>query len=138
MNPDHAPLFAPMTFACGLAVRNRIALAPMTTWSSNADGTIRQDELAYLARRARGSALVITATCYVQESGNAFSGQWGCHADSMIDSLHSAAVTVQAKGARAILQRHHGGRLCPSSILGHHAVSASAVAATIPEAETPR
>lgn len=131
-------MFSPLPLRCGLTLSNRITIAPMTTWSSHRDGTIHPDELTYLARRSRGPALVMTAACYVQPEGHAFDGQWSCHNDAMIPSLRAAAAAITGEGARAVLQIHHGGRMCPASLLGHAPVSASAVAAERPGADIPR
>lgn len=138
MIPSHAPLFEPFPFRSGLVMPNRIAIAPMTTWSSNPDGTIHPDELAYLRRRSHGPGMVITAACYVMKEGKAFVDQWGCHQDSMIPSLRLACETIQSQGARAVLQIHHGGRMCPASLLGHAPLCPSAVPALRPNADMPR
>lgn len=135
---SHNRLFEPLPLRCGLVLPNRITVAPMTTWSSHADGTIHPDELAYLRRRSRGPALVMTAACYVQPEGHAFDGQWGCSDDTMLSSLRSAAEVIHAEGALAVLQIHHGGRMCPASLLGHAPLSASAVPAERPGADIPR
>ncbi|MFZ1731055.1 MAG: NADH-dependent flavin oxidoreductase [Bacteroidota bacterium] len=132
-------LFEPLPLRCGINLSNRITIAPMTTWSSHKDGTIHPDELAYLRRRSKGPSLVMTAACYVQPEGHAFDGQWGCHDDEMLPSLRAAADAIHAEGARAVLQIHHGGRMCPASLLGGNApLSASAVPADRPGADIPR
>ncbi|MBE0643830.1 MAG: NADH-dependent flavin oxidoreductase, partial [Bacteroidetes bacterium] len=131
-------LFTPLRLRCGLTLSNRITVAPMTTWSSHQDGTIHPDEIAYLRRRSRGPALVMTAACYVQPEGHAFDGQWSCHSDAMLPSLRSAADAIHDEGALAVLQIHHGGRMCPASLLGHAPLSASAVPAERPGADIPR
>lgn len=131
-------LFRSFTFPSGLTIRNRVMIAPMTTWSSNEDGTIHEDELAYIARRADGPGLFMTAACCVHPHGKAFDGQWSATSDEMIPSLRSAAETIQARNSRAVLQIHHGGRMCPSSLLGTQPVSASAEPADRPGADVPR
>jgi 2,4-dienoyl-CoA reductase-like NADH-dependent reductase (Old Yellow Enzyme family) len=121
----------------GLRLRNRLVLAPMTTYSSGEDGAISDAELAYLERRARGGfGMVITAACYVHKSGHAFPGQWGCSRDEGLPSLRSAAAAIKAGGAAAALQLHHGGRQAPSRLCGRP-LSASAIPAERPGAETP-
>lgn len=110
----------------------------MTTYSSNPDGTIAPEELAYLRRRCKGVGMAITAACYVSASGHAFDGQWSCASDEMIPSLRAAAETIKRAGAIAILQLHHGGRLCTSSINGRMPVGPSAVRAERQGAEVPR
>ena len=52
-------LFEPFTLA-GITLRNRVVMAPMTTWFSNADGTVSDEEVAYYRRRVHGVGLVIT------------------------------------------------------------------------------
>jgi 2,4-dienoyl-CoA reductase-like NADH-dependent reductase (Old Yellow Enzyme family) len=138
MLPEHTLLFEPYTFPSGLVVPNRIAIAPMTTWSGNPDGSVHDGEIAYLRRRSRGPGMVITAACYVMKEGYAFENQWACHDDAMLPSLRRASDTIHAEGAAAILQIHHGGRMCPASLLGHAPLSASAVPAARPDADTPR
>jgi 2,4-dienoyl-CoA reductase-like NADH-dependent reductase (Old Yellow Enzyme family) len=49
-----ARLFEPFTFANGITLRNRIVMAPMTTWSANDDGTVSDEEVLYYRRRANG------------------------------------------------------------------------------------
>ncbi len=137
MSADSMLLFTPINLPSGVKVPNRLALAPMTTYSGNDDGTITQAELDYLTRRVSGLGMVITAACHVHPSGRAFDGQWGCDAPDKKDSLAAVAAVIHAGGARAILQLHHGGRMCPSRLLGHAPLSASAVPAVRAGAETP-
>jgi 2,4-dienoyl-CoA reductase-like NADH-dependent reductase (Old Yellow Enzyme family) len=131
-------IFDPLQLPSGVTAPNRIAMAPMTTWSGNADGTISDAELRYLARRARGLGMTITAACYTQPEGMAFPGQWGCHDDAMIPSLRAAADAIHAGGGLAVLQIHHGGRMCPSALTPGGPWSASAVPAERPGSPVPR
>ena len=110
----------------------------MATYSSNPDGTITEEEISYLRRRSKDVGMVITAACYVSPDGQAFDGQWSCADDAMIPSLRRAAEAIKSAGAVAVLQLHHGGRLCRSGVIGESPLSASAVAAERPGAETPR
>jgi 2,4-dienoyl-CoA reductase-like NADH-dependent reductase (Old Yellow Enzyme family) len=131
-------LFEELRFPSGMEIRNRIVLAPMTTWSSHDDGRIHEDELEYLRVRSGGPGLVMTAACYVQRMGKAFSGQWACDTDDTLPSLRAACEVIHAEGARAILQIHHGGRMCPSALLPGQPVSASAEPAERPGFDRPR
>ena len=122
----------------GVDFKNRLVLAPMTTYSSHLDGVISEDELPYLAARAEGGfGTVMTAACCVHRSGHAFRGQWSCEDDKFIPSLRSVAEAVQKFGAKAVLQIHHGGRQCPPDLCGE-VVSASAIPAERENAVTPR
>ena len=47
---------------------------------------------------------VITAAAYVMPRGKGFAGQIGAHTDEMLLSLKRLATTIQAQGAKAILQ----------------------------------
>jgi 2,4-dienoyl-CoA reductase-like NADH-dependent reductase (Old Yellow Enzyme family) len=128
----------PISLANGLNLRNRLVVAPMTTYSSYEDGRIREDELPYLRRRAEGGfGIVMTAACAVHPRGKAFDGQWVCWEDTFMDSLISAADAIHDGGAAAVLQIHHGGRQCPSRICGGPPLSASAIPSERPNAETP-
>lgn len=139
LNPAYATLFTPHTFLAGdITLKNRLVMAPMTTYSSNPDGTITAAEIEYLRRRSRGVSMVITAACYVIAHGQAFEGQWSCADDSMIPSLRLAAEAIKKEGAIAVLQLHHGGRLSPVSILGHEPLAPSPVTAERPGADQPR
>lgn len=130
MNPFEPALLGALT------ARNRFVLAPMTTYSSYPDGVIREDELPYLALRARSFGIVMTAACRVHKSGHAFDGQWSCEDDRFLDSMRSVAEAIHSGGALAVIQIHHGGRQCPSRLCGTP-WSASAVPAERPNAETP-
>jgi 2,4-dienoyl-CoA reductase-like NADH-dependent reductase (Old Yellow Enzyme family) len=54
MTFEYTALFQPFAFDNGLTLRNRVVMAPMTTWSANPDGTISDSELDYYRRRAQG------------------------------------------------------------------------------------
>ena len=76
----------------GVTLPNRLALAPMTTYSSQEDGTIIDAEVEYLRRRAAGGlGTIITAACYVERVGQGFVGQWACDDDRHLPSLGHAA-----------------------------------------------
>ncbi|MEO5929779.1 MAG: NADH-dependent flavin oxidoreductase [Candidatus Kapaibacterium sp.] len=138
-NSAYAPLFEPLTFLAGdITLKNRLVLAPMTTYSSNLDGTITPEEVEFLRRRSHGLGMVITAACYVIDHGHAFEGQWSCADDAMIPSLKLAADAIHGAGARAVLQIHHGGRMSPASLLGSAPLAPSAIAALRPGADIPR
>ncbi|MEQ1823716.1 MAG: NADH-dependent flavin oxidoreductase [Fimbriimonadaceae bacterium] len=133
-----ADQLSPVDLPFGLRLRNRLVVAPMTTYSSLENGNISPDELPYLARRAEGGfGMVMTAACAVHPRGKAFDGQWACWSDEFLDSLTSAAQAIKSHGAAAVLQIHHGGRQCPSRLCGGTPLSASAIPAERPNAETP-
>ncbi len=133
-----SPIFAPLSLGRWES-RNRLVLAPMTTYSSQEDGVISDDEIPYLRRRAEGGfGIVMTAACCIHPHGKAFDGQWACWTDSYVTSLRKVSSAIQKEGALAVLQIHHGGRACPSRLCGGPPLSASAIPMDRPGAETPQ
>ncbi len=138
MHPAHKPLFDSFTFPCGIKIKNRIVMAPMTTWSSNEDGTISEAELAHYRLRAYDMGLVITGAAYVTPVGQGFPRQLGVHSDEMIPSLSKLITTIQIRGSWGILQIFHAGRMRSPDILPKmQPISASAVPAVHEGATVP-
>lgn len=115
-----------MELVPGLAVRNRIVMAPMTTWASNDDGTVSDEEEAYYRRRAQDVGLVITGCTHVQANGIGFTNEFAAYDDRFIPSLRKLAMAAKSGGAPAILQIFHAGvKTLPSLVTD--VVAASAV-----------
>jgi len=103
-------LDAPLTYRCGLTIPNRIAMAPLTNTQSNTDGTLHDDELRWLARRARsGWGLVSTCAAFVSEEGHAWDGQLGVAGPHHLAGLNRLASALRDGGAPSVVQLHHGG-----------------------------
>lgn len=117
MNLKYAPLFDSFNIGKGVQLKNRIVMAPMTNFSSNADGTVTDAEVEYYERRSNGVGMVITACTYVTVNGKGFHGEFGGDRDEMIPSLRRLASAIKAKGAKAILQIFHGGREVPPELV---------------------
>ncbi|MFC4354171.1 NADH-dependent flavin oxidoreductase [Chryseomicrobium palamuruense] len=130
----------PLTLPNGVTLKNRIAMAPMTTYSSELNGDISDQELTYYARRAKsGIGTVITACAYVQPQGAGFAWSIGTESDDRMESLTKLASAIKDNGATAILQIFHAGRQSNSQVLhGGTPVSASDVAFPREGSETPR
>lgn len=105
----YSKLFEPVVLVPGLTVRNRVAMAPMTTWASNDDGTVSDEEDAYYRLRVKDIGLVITGCTHVQENGVGFNGEFAAYADRFIPSLKKLAKAAKSGGAHAILQIFHAG-----------------------------
>lgn len=104
-------------------------MAPMTTWASNDDYTISDDEVRHYKARVSGVGLVITGCTRVTPSGIGFPHEYAAYDDSFIPSLKKLAVAAKKDGARAILQIYHAGNKAnPGLIPNADQVSASAVA----------
>lgn len=111
-------LFRPYTFNNGASVKNRLAVAPMTHFSSDPDGHLSDEERRFLQGRATGFGLFITAATLVTPEGKAFIGQPHAINNADIAPLRETARLIQAQGAKAILQIHHGGSQAVAELLG--------------------
>ncbi|MFJ7889251.1 NADH-dependent flavin oxidoreductase [Lysinibacillus xylanilyticus] len=128
-----------LTFRRGLTLKNRVIMSPMTTKMSFYDGVVTQDELKYYSLRSGEVGAVITAAANVQDGGKGWEGELSVASDKFIPSLSRLASTIKRNGTKAILQLFHAGRMTDSKVLrGVQPVSASAIAAERPDAETPR
>lgn len=128
VNQKYEPLLESFELPNGVQLKNRVVMAPMTNYSSNSDGTVSDEEVAYYIRRSKGVSMVITACTYVTTNGQGFPGEFAGHTDEMIPSLRRLATSIKEEGAKAILQIFHGGRQVPVDIAPNgDIVSASAI-----------
>lgn len=142
MNEKYSNLLEPFTFKNGITLRNRVVMAPMTTWSSNDDYTISDAELNYYKKRVTGVGMVITGCTRVQPNGIGFANEFAAYDDSFIPSLRKLAEAAKSGGARAILQIFHAGnKALPAFTPNGDVVSSSALeteAIAFAPAVTPR
>jgi 2,4-dienoyl-CoA reductase-like NADH-dependent reductase (Old Yellow Enzyme family) len=128
VNQSRRKLFEPLAFAKGIALRNRVVMAPMTTWASNPDGTVSDEEVAYYRRRVNGVGLVITGCSRVLPNGIGFTDEFASFDDSFVPSLRRLAEAAKSGGAPALLQLYHAGNKAVRELVpGGDIVSASAV-----------
>jgi 2,4-dienoyl-CoA reductase-like NADH-dependent reductase (Old Yellow Enzyme family) len=132
-------LARPYRFRGGAIAPNRAWLAPLTNQQSHDDGTLHDDELRWLARRAHGGfGVVETCASHVSDDGKAFDGQLGCGHDRHLPGLTRLAEAIRAEGALGIVQLHHGGARSPSRLTGQAPWSASVWHEDSPRFEAPR
>lgn len=128
MTIQNPTLFQSFSLTKDMTLRNRIIMAPMTTWSANDDGTISEQELQYLRQRVQGVGLVITGCTHISENGIGFTNELAAFDDRFIPSLRELAQTAKSGGAPAILQIFHAGnKALPDLIPNGDVVSASAM-----------
>ncbi|WP_343556246.1 NADH-dependent flavin oxidoreductase [Sphingobacterium sp.] len=121
-------LFEPLTFKNGIVLRNRVVMSPMTTWASNEDFTISDEEVEYYKKRVNGVGLVITGCTHVTPNGIGFTHEFAGYDDTFLPSLKKLAVATKSGGAPAILQMFHAGnKAIPDLIPDGQVVSASSV-----------
>lgn len=130
MSSVSSRMFQPFSFANGITLRNRVVMAPMTTWSGNPDGTVSDQELAYYRERVKDVGMVLTGCTHVMENGIGFSNEFAAYDDRFIPSLAQLAQAAKSGGAPAILQIFHAGnKAIPELIDNGTIVSASAMKA---------
>ena len=107
MTNKHPSLFSPFMLTEKIKLRNRIVMAPMTTWSANPDGTISEQELEFYKRRSQNVGLVITGCTYVTPSGIGFTHEFAAYDDRFINSLEKLAAAAKSGGAPMLLVPAH-------------------------------
>lgn len=121
-------IFEPITLRSGNVLENRIAMAPMTTWSSNDDFTISDEEVAYYEKRVNDVGLVITGCTHVQENGIGFTNEYVAYDDKFIPSLKKLATAAKSGGHPAYMQIFHAGNKALADLIPNGVVvSSSAV-----------
>ena len=121
-------------------LKNRFAMAPMTTYSGNADHTPSHAELDYYAQRSKDVGMVISAAVAVNTRAYAFDNQVALEIDGRIEPMRKLTSAIKAHGAKAIAQLHHGGRMNEPHLYDNPAdiVSASSIKAPREGKATPR
>ncbi len=111
-----------------VTLRNKVCVAPMTTWSANDDLTVSDQELAYYRLRSKEVGMMITGCTFVNKDYQGFDHQFYGGSDDYIPSLTTLAKVIKDEGAKAILQVFHPGRKGIAN--NGEVVSASAVKPT--------
>jgi 2,4-dienoyl-CoA reductase-like NADH-dependent reductase (Old Yellow Enzyme family)/thioredoxin reductase len=116
----------------GLRLENRVVMPPMGTNLGARDGTVSDELVAYMKRRADAApGLIIAEIAAVHESGALINTELGIHDDRFIPGLARLARTIHDGGARAAIQLHHGGRECFFHLSEGKALGPSAVPSLI-------
>ncbi|MCX7547601.1 NADH:flavin oxidoreductase [Xanthomarina sp. F1114] len=113
-------------FSCGIKMKNRFMLAPLTNQQSHENGQLSDDEYNWLTMRAQGGfGLVMTCASHVQEIGKGFPGQLGIFADDLIDGHKKLVSKIKSQNSVAVIQLHHAGMRSPFEVIKQKAVCAS-------------
>lgn len=119
-------LFAPLSLPCGLSMKNRFMLAPLTNQQSHVDGTLSEEEFRWLTMRAQGGfGLTMTCAAHVTRGGQGFPGQLGIWSDDHLPGLTRLASAIKAAGSLAFVQLHHAGVRSPQAVIGEAPVGPS-------------
>jgi len=101
----------PFTFPrTGHVVKNRSVLAAMTNKQSHEDGSISDQEIKWLNRRAKGGfGIVTTAAANVSKDGQGWEGEIGLYHNRHIENLIKLVDSVHDHGSLIFAQLFHGG-----------------------------
>lgn len=103
-------IFSPLKIK-SMELSNRVVMPPMGTNLGRKDGTVSDENLAYLARRAKGRpGLIITEITGVHPEGVVGPSQLGAYDDRFIPGLKKMAAAAHQAGCRIAMQIHHSGR----------------------------
>lgn len=117
-----------ISFPCGISMKNRFMLAPLTNTQSHEDGSLSDEEFHWLTMRAKGQfGLVMTCASHVQAIGKGFPGQLGIFDDKHIEGHTRLAKEIKSYGSLAVIQLHHAGMRSEPSLLDGPPVAPSTV-----------
>ena len=110
----------------GFVLKNRSLLAAMTNKQSNEDGTLSDEEINWLVRRAKGGfGITTTAAANVTETGRGWEGEMGVWGDHQLPGLTNLANQLNETKTISLVQLFHGGMRAPVSINKVQPISAS-------------
>ena len=113
-------------FPCGLTMKNRFMLAPLTNTQSHENGKLSDDEYNWLTMRAKGNfGLTMSCASHVQAIGKGFPGQLGIFGDEHIEGLKRLTDEIKSHDSLAVAQLHHAGMRSPEDIIGEQPVCPS-------------
>lgn len=119
-------LFKSLPFKENKILKNRLAVAPMTTQQSNLDGSISQAETDWLTRLSEdGYGMVISCAASISDTATAFYNQLSLAHDRAIPELKKLAESMKQNGSLNIIQLCHAGSRAIESLTGEKPHSAS-------------
>ena len=110
----------------GFVLKNRSLLAAMTNKQSNEDGTLSDEEINWLVRRAKGGfGITTTAAANVTETGRGWEGEMGVWGDHQLPGLTKLANQLNETETISLVQLFHGGMRAPFNLNRIQPISAS-------------
>jgi 2,4-dienoyl-CoA reductase-like NADH-dependent reductase (Old Yellow Enzyme family) len=112
-----------------LALKNRLAVAPMTRISATEDGLVTEDMMRYYERYARGGySLIVTEGTYPDlRYSQGYLYQPGIATDEQAEAWRPVVAAVHEQGSKIILQLMHAGALSQGNNWVEGTVGPSAV-----------
>ena len=123
---DNSKLFEKYTLNNKVEVPGLLAVAPLTLFGSNPDGSVSDEEREYLKLRATNIGLYILGATAVSQEGITFYNQPRALSDKDIEPNAERVKIIKDQGALAINQIHHGGALTKKEYSGVPVLAVSA------------
>ena len=123
---DSSKFFKKYTLNNKVEAPSLLAVAPLTLFGSNPDGTFGEEEKNFYKQRATGIGLYILGATCVSLEGLAFDNQPRAFNDNDIPSNKERVKIIKEQGALAINQIHHGGCLGLKRLSGVPVMAVSA------------
>src|SRR5690242_4091555 len=109
-------------------IKNRIVMPPMTTRTSDAEGFVTDDSVAYYMARVRGGTGLITVEMASPERcGRHRRHEIGIYDDRFLPGLARLVGEIHRGGAKASIQLGHGGGHTRADICGETPIAPSAI-----------
>ena len=119
-------IFSPLQLHPCVTLKNRLAVAPMTTQQSLPDGSLSREEAEWLARLSMdGYGMVISCAAAISASSIAFHNQLSLAGDTAIPALAGLAAKMRMNGCINVIQLCHGGSRTIETLTGEKPRSAS-------------
>ncbi len=111
-------------------LKNRVALAPMTTNFSTPDGYVTEQLKAYYEARAKGGVglLIVEPGGVDLATGKVIGRELAIDHDKTIPGLTELARVIQNQGAKAVIELTHGGREAQADMISVQPVGPSPIA----------
>ena len=123
---NNSKLFEKITLNNGVEVDNRLAVPPLTLFTSNQDGSITDEERNYLKVRGKDIGLYILGATMISKEGMSTLNYPTAMSEKDIPSLEERAKIIKSNGAKAICQINHAGCLALKEMTGLDPVVPSA------------
>jgi len=121
------PLLTPARIGA-VEIKNRIVMPPMTTRTSDAEGFVTDDSVAYYMARVRGGVGLITVEMASPEKcGRHRRHEIGIYDDRFLPGLARLVGEIHRGGANASIQLGHGGGHTRADICGETPIAPSAI-----------
>jgi 2,4-dienoyl-CoA reductase-like NADH-dependent reductase (Old Yellow Enzyme family) len=109
-------------------IKNRIVMPPMTTRTSDADGFVTDDSVAYyMARVSGGTGLITIEMASPEKCGRHRRHEIGIYDDRFLPGLTRLVDEIHRGGAKASIQLGHGGGHTRIDICGETPIAPSAI-----------